>query len=155
MAEYHNEFQQLRTDMNAGFVRNDERFQKMDECLQQLRTDMNAGFARNDERFQKVDERFQKIDAGLARHDELLRKVDERFDLMEERLMRCIQESQEETHRYFDIVTERNQSTIQLFMEGLRSERSSRESLTERVEYLEESEVTTRNRLALLERKRR
>ena len=130
----HNEVQQLRSEMLAGF------------------SDVSERFAQVDERFAQVDERFARIEKRL---DESQEENRQRFERLEERLERRIEESQEETRRHFDIVTERTHSMIELFVEQFRSERSAREALGQRVEHLEEGELVTRNRLALLERKRR
>ena len=121
--------------------------QNSQEQLQGLRSDMLAGFAKVDERFAKVDERFAKVDERLAKVDERFAKVDDRFALVDIQF--------EETRRHFDVVAESIYAKLDLVLEILRSERSERHSLTDRVERLEDGEITIRNRLALLERKNR
>jgi chromosome segregation ATPase len=81
-----------------------------------LRSDMEKGFARVDERFARVDERFARVDERFARVDERFDRVDERFDRVDEELtaMRAefaavradIKQSAEDTRRYFQILSE-------------------------------------------------
>jgi hypothetical protein len=52
-------------------------------------------------------------------------------------------------------VAENLTSMMKLSFEGLRTEREERHKLTDRVDVLEEDGRTTRNRLAVLERKKR
>ena len=91
-----------------------------------------------------------EVCTGFSAVDERFAQIDKRFDLFEER----VEQRFEDVKRHFDIAVERIESTVQLLAEFLRSERSQRDKLADRVERLEECELNTRNRLALLERKK-
>jgi hypothetical protein len=81
--------------------------------------------------------------------------MEEQKELVVDEMILREQERHEETRRHFDVVVESIVTQILLLNEEIRTAQKWRYELMARVGTLEEDGRTTRNRLAVLERKKR
>jgi hypothetical protein len=104
--------------------------------IQSLRSEMATGFA-------EVRSEF-RTEIAEVRREMATGFVEARCEMLQ---------NHEETRRYIAVLFEGVHARLDLFLEGPRAEREGREGLTERVEPLEEGELSARHRLALLEKR--
>ena len=102
-----------------------------------LTAEMKEGFAQVNQRMTEMGEEIRQ---------EFRQELRQEIQKSERKIRRYVRKTAEETRRHFDVAAERMQSTVELLVER---------EVVERVEAIEEREITPSNRLALLERKRR
>ena len=89
--------------------------------IDELRTEMQSGFKKVDERFNEIDGRFNKIDERSSQVDDNFKSIDKQFKKIDDEFAKIRAEMKAEgetTRRHFDIVGESIRDSVQIVAEG-------------------------------------